>query len=44
MGPVPRAEVGVPTCTSKVDLIRSVVSAEGVAAATGIHVRFGLWV
>ena len=37
MSPVQRAQVGVPTCTSKVDLIRSVVSFEGVAAAAGIQ-------
>lgn len=33
MSQVQRAQVGVPTCTSKVDLIRSVVSFEGVTAA-----------
>ena len=39
MGPVPRAQVGVPTCTSKVGLIRSVVSFEGDATATEIRAR-----
>jgi hypothetical protein len=37
VSPVQRAQVGIPTCTSKVDLIRSVVSFEGVAAAAEIH-------
>ena len=42
MSPVQRTQGGVPTCTSKVDLIRSVVSLEGDAAAAGIHARFYL--
>jgi hypothetical protein len=44
MDPVPRAQVGVPTCTSNVDLIRSVVSCKGVEVAAVIHARFFLWV
>ncbi len=40
MSAVQRAQGGVPTCTSKVDLIRSVVPFEGVAAGAGIHARF----
>jgi hypothetical protein len=35
MSPVQHAHIGVDTCTSKVDLIRSVVSFEGVAATAG---------
>jgi hypothetical protein len=37
MSPVQRAQGGAPTCTSKVDLMRSVVSFEGDAAAAEIH-------
>ena len=40
MGSGPRARVGVLTCTSKVDLTRSVVSFEGVAVAAGTHCMF----
>ena len=43
MGPGPRARVGVLTCTSKIDLMRSVVSFEGVAATAGIHACFFRW-
>src|SRR5260370_12019290 len=44
MDPVPHAQVGVPTCTSNVDLIRSVVSCKGVEVAAVTHARFFLWV